>query len=62
MPNWVNNQLVIKGEKATLEEIAKKGKPTYVVPANMTVVEFIRHECEKDNVTDHDLETLDAHR
>lgn len=48
MPNWVNNQLVIKGEKATLEEIAKKGKPTYTVPANMTVAEFIRHECEKE--------------
>ena len=53
MPNWVNNQLVIKGEKATLEEIAKKGKPTYIVPANMTVAEFIRHECEKDNLTEH---------
>ncbi|WP_405325530.1 hypothetical protein [Fibrobacter sp.] len=53
MPNWVNNQLVIKGEKATLEEIAKKGKPVYIVPANMTVAEFIRHECEKDNLTEH---------
>lgn len=53
MPNWVNNQLVIKGEKATLEEIAKKGKPTYTVPANMTVAEFIRHECENDNLTEH---------
>lgn len=42
MPNWVSNQLVIKGKKETLEEIAKKGKPYYTVPQGMSVADFIR--------------------
>ena len=44
MPNWVNNQLVIKGKKETLEEIAKKGKPYYTVPNGMSVADFIRDQ------------------
>lgn len=44
MPNWVNNQLVIKGKKETLEEIAKKGKPYYMVPQGMSIADFIRNK------------------
>jgi len=53
MPNWVNNQLVIKGNKETLEEIARKGKPYYTVPKGMSVADFIRDQyknslCKKE--------------
>ena len=49
MPNWVNNQLVIKGDRYTLNEIVAKGKPYYVVPKGMSVEGFIRDQY-KDSI------------
>jgi hypothetical protein len=42
MPNWVNNQLVIKGAKNILSEIAERGKPFYTVKKGMSIPEFLR--------------------
>jgi hypothetical protein len=42
MPNWVNNEIIIKGPKATLEAIKERGKSWLRVPKNKPIAEVLR--------------------
>ena len=61
MPNWVNNLLVIKGEKATLEAIHQKCQPFHVVPEGMSVADFIRQEYREECYSEDALNNI-VHR
>lgn len=42
MPNWVNNEIIIKGPKATLEAIQERGKAWLRVSKDQSIEEFVR--------------------
>ena len=53
MPNWVNNEIIIKGPKATLEAIKERGKSWLRVPKNKPIEEVLREinkYCSEDYI------------
>lgn len=44
MPNWVKNEIVIKGPKATLEAIKERAKAWVALPKDMSLEDAIRAE------------------